>query len=250
MTKLTPLENRYRSAVEKEKYVKQLFAEIDDHYDFMNRFMSLGMDMSWRRRAIRAAGFAKNARLLDMAAGTGDLTISAFKIHPEARLAALDFCTPLLTIACKKFSRFNGKYSVEWINGNGLELPFADNSFDGVITAFSLRNVSDVNQLFAEFYRVTRSGGKVMSLEMVKPHTRLQKMIFAIHHQRIVPLLGRLISSFPDAYSYLPLSIENFYTADELSQVIASQGWKNVSYQPMMMGFIAAHLGTKNKTIH
>lgn len=245
MPKLEALSQRYQSAAEKEKYVKNLFSEIDRHYDFMNRYMSLGLDQSWRRRAVRLAHFGKNDLLLDVAAGSGDSTLAALKVNPQARLIGLDFCGDLLNLAREKFEKHTGHFSVNWLQGNGLQLPFPDESFDGVITNFSLRNVTDVEKLFAEFYRVTKTGGRVVSLEMVRQTKWMQKLIFEIHFKRIVPALGRLISSYPEAYSYLPLSIENFYSADELKNIIVSTGWQDVFFKPMMMGFVVAHFGKK-----
>ncbi len=245
MAKLTPLKERFSNKTEKEKYVVELFSKIDRNYDPMNRFMSFGMDMRWRKNAIELANFPKSGFLLDVATGTGDLAISAFQQLPETRIIGIDFCQPLLKIAREKFKEKNGKFDVAWVLGNGLRLPFPDNSFDGVMTGFSLRNVADVPGFFEEFYRVTTLGGKVVSLEMMRPTRPLQKFIFAIHHKKIVPILGKLLSSFPDAYTYLPLSIENFYSADELVEEMESAGWQNVRYKKMMLGFIAAHVGEK-----
>ncbi|NOZ61020.1 MAG: ubiquinone/menaquinone biosynthesis methyltransferase [Calditrichaeota bacterium] len=245
MKELTPLYERFKNSEEKEKYVIDLFSKIDKNYDQMNRYMSFGMDMSWRKRAIKLGNFPKNSFLLDVAAGTGDFTLSALKQLPEARIIGIDFCMSLLKIAKQKFASQNGKYQVDWVYGNGLRLPFPDNSFDGVITGFSLRNVTAVRGFFQEFYRVTKPGGKVVSVEMMRPTKPFQKRIFAIHHKKIVPALGKLLASFPDAYTYLPLSIENFYSSDELVDEITSVGWKNVRYKSMMFGFIAAHLGEK-----
>ncbi|OQX86655.1 hypothetical protein B6D60_05730 [candidate division KSB1 bacterium 4484_87] len=245
MTNLTPLTDRFRTVAEKEKYVIDLFSKIDHNYDPMNRLMSLGRDLSWRRKAVRLANFSREGLLLDVAAGTGDLTLSAFRQFPEAHIVGIDFCLPLLKIATEKISRTNKKFKVAWVMGNGLRLPFPDNSVDGVMTAFSLRNVADVRGFFEEFYRVTRPGGKVVSLEMVRPVHSLQKIIFSIHQKTMVPAVGKLFSAYPDAYSYLPLSIENFYSANELVKEISAAGWKNVRFKSMMFGFVAAHVAEK-----
>ncbi|RLG27669.1 hypothetical protein DRN98_10580 [Methanosarcinales archaeon] len=242
---LTPLKERYRSVQEKEAYVRKLFSDIDANYDFMNRFMSLGLDMTWRRKAVRTAKFAAQGLLLDVASGTGDLSLSALKINPGAKIIGLDFCQPLLFRAKQKFSKINTRQTVNWVQGNALHLPFADNTFDGVLTGFSLRNVAGVEQLFSEFYRVTRPGGKFVAIEMVKQERPLNLIIFNIHFKQVVPLLGRLLTSHPDAYSYLPLSIENFYTADQLLEIISKTGWKEVCTKSFMFGFVVAHFGMK-----
>ena len=243
--KMKPLKDRYSTPAEKENYVQNMFSEIDEHYDLMNRVMSLGMDMRWRRKAIRVAEFDDKGILLDVAAGTGDMSLAAKKMLPNVKIMGVDFCRPFLDIAREKFSHNNNHASVNLIQGNGLKLPFANNTFHGVFNGFLLRNIADVKELYTELYRVTRPGGKVVSLEMMKQTNLLQKSIFSVHQKRIVPFMGRIISLHPEAYEYLPLSIENFYTADELSKVITSVGWKNVFHKKIMFGFLAVHVGIK-----
>ncbi len=245
MTRLIPLQKRYRTPQEKEKYVRDLFSSLEHHYDPMNRYMSLGLDMKWRRKAIRLAGFRENSTLLDMAIGTGDLTMAAFDHVRDASIVGLDFCRPLLLRAEEKLSGSNNHRPVALIQGNGLNMPFKDHYFDGVFTGFSLRNVTDVESLFKEFYRVTKPGGKMVTLEMMRPDNFLTKFIFEIHVKRVVPMLGKLFSEYPDAYTYLPLSIENFYTAAELADLMENTGWKDVIYHKMMFGFIAAHIAIR-----
>ena len=213
----------------------------------MNRVMSLGQDMGWRRKAIRLANFPGESLLLDVAAGTGDMTLAALKVNPEAKIVDLDFCKPLLLQAQAKLEKRNGFYPVKWIEGNGLQLPFKNESFNGAFTGFSLRNVVDVKKLFLELYRITKPDGKVVSLEMMKQKKSVLKPIFSIYFKQIIPLLGRWFTSHPDAYSYLPLSIENFYTADELTEVIFSAGWKNVYFKPIMFGTVAIHAAKKEE---
>jgi len=244
---LKTLSDRYKTPQQKEQYITNLFSSIEKNYDFTNRVMSLGLDMGWRKKAIQKANFNDESLLLDVAAGTGDMSLAALKIKPEAQIIGLDFCRPLLQKAQSKFEKTNPDKAVNWIEGNGLQLPFKDASFDGAFTGFSLRNVAEVKTLFSELYRITKPGGKIVSLEMVKQHQRIPKLIFAIHFKRIVPFLGNLLSSNPEAYSYLPLSIENFFTADKLTDEISSVGWHNVTYKLKMFGFVAIHVGEKLK---
>ena len=151
----------------------------------------------------------------------------------------------MLIQAQAKYEKKNSHFSIDLIEGNGLQLPFKDGSFDGAFTGFSLRNVVDVKKLFSELYRVIKPGGKVVSLEMMKQTKSILKPVFSIYFKRIIPLLGRWFTSYPDAYSYLPLSIENFYAADELTEIIFSANWKNVYFKPIMFGTIAIHIGEK-----
>ncbi len=240
-----PFAGRFETSEEKKKYVLNLFSSIPNHYDHMNRVMSLGLDMGWRRKSIRLANFKKDGLLLDLATGTGDMILAAEQFLPTAKIVGLDFCEPLMRLAQEKV---NGKFKqqqVSWIQGDALKLPFADHSFDGAFTAFALRNVINVKQLFSELYRVIRPSGKVVSLEMVRQSNRARRKIFSFYFSQIIPRLGSWLTSYPDAYSYLPLSIENFYTVDELSELISSIGWSNVQHFPLMFQNVAIHVGEK-----
>ena len=240
-----PFAGRFETSEQKKNYVLNLFTSIPDHYDNMNRVMSLGLDMGWRRKAIRLANFKKDGILLDLATGSGDMILAARKYLSGAKIIGLDFCEPLMRLAQEKV---NGKFnhqSVTWVQADAMKLPFENNSLDGAFTAFALRNVIEVKQVFSELYRVIRCGGKVVSLEMVRQNNPVLKKMFSFYFKNIIPRLGRWFTSYPDAYSYLPLSIENFYTADELSELISGIGWKNVQHNPLMFQNVAIHVAEK-----
>ncbi|MDZ7265341.1 MAG: ubiquinone/menaquinone biosynthesis methyltransferase [candidate division KSB1 bacterium] len=237
-----PFAGRFETAAEKRQYVLNLFSALPEHYDRMNRVMSLGLDMSWRRKTIRRAQFNPSGCLLDLATGTGDMILAARQYLPSASFVGVDFCPPFLTLAKEKL---NGHPRLHWVQGDAMQLPLADESIDGAFTAFALRNVINVEHVFTELYRVTRPGGKVASLEMVKQSNSILRKIFGFYFRHIIPRLGRWLTSFPDAYSYLPLSIENFYTATELDQLIRRAGWRQVQHYPVMFGNVAIHVATK-----
>lgn len=245
MLNKNPFAGRFETSEEKKEYVRNLFASLPAHYDRMNRVMSLGLDMGWRRKSIRLANFKPDGLLLDLATGSGDMILAAQKFLPEARFFGLDFCAPLMRLAKEKANGKFNQYNVNWIQGDAMLLPFEDDSFDGAFTAFALRNVISVEQLYKELYRVIRPGGKVASLEMIKQSNLVLKKIFSFYFKQIIPRLGRWLTSFPDAYSYLPLSIENFYTANELTDLISSVGWKNVQHYPIMFHNVAIHVAMK-----
>ena len=204
--------------------------------------MSIGLDMGWRRKTIKLANFKKDGLLLDLATGTGDMILAAQKILPESKFIGLDFCEPFLEIARTKIGN---EQNVKWIQGDALYLPFEDNSFDGVFTAFALRNVVDVGQLFGELYRIVKPGGKIASLEMVKQANPVYRKIFSFYFAYIIPKLGKWFTSHPDAYSYLPTSIQNFYTANELTSLIKSIGWIKLKYKSVMFRNVAIHIAEK-----
>jgi len=240
-----PFAGRFTTSSEKRDYIQTLFSSIPDHYDFMNRIMSLGLDMSWRRKSIRLAQFVPEGVLLDLAAGSGDMTVAALRVTPGARFIGLDFCEPLLRRAQLKFRKSGPAEQVVWIQGDAMDLPFADDSLDGAFTAFALRNVTSVERAFSELHRVIRPGGKIVSLEMVKQSNRLLHLIFSFYFKQIIPRLGRWLTRYQDAYSYLPLSIENFLTANGLTEVIQRAGWTNVRHWPVMFRNVAIHVAEK-----
>lgn len=246
MSEKNPFAGRFSNSEEKRNYVLNLFSSIPDHYDRMNRIMSLGLDMSWRRKSIKLANFKSDGLLLDLATGTGDMILAAKKIVAEAEFIGLDFCEPLLRIAKEKLNGKIAENKACFIQGDAMSLPFEDDVFDGAFTAFALRNVVSVEQVFRELHRVIRPGGKVASLEMVKQNHPTLRKLFWFYFQHVIPRLGRWLTSYPDAYSYLPLSIENFYTAEELKEVIAGAGWKNVRCFPVMFRNVAIHIAEKS----
>jgi demethylmenaquinone methyltransferase/2-methoxy-6-polyprenyl-1,4-benzoquinol methylase len=245
ISKTNPFAGRFATSEEKKKYVLNLFSTIPAHYDKMNRVMSLGLDMNWRRKSIRLANFKNDGRLLDLATGTGDMIIAARKILPGVKFVGMDFCNPLMRLAQEKLNGKQNSQAIKWIQGDALQLPFDDNCFDGAFTAFALRNVTSVENVFSELYRVIRPGGKVVSVEMVRQKNPMLRKLFSFYFNKIIPRLGRWFTSYPDAYSYLPLSIDNFYKAEELSELISGVGWKNVQHKPLMFQNVAIHVAEK-----
>lgn len=242
---INPFAGRFETPVEKRQYVLNLFSSLPAHYDRMNRVMSLGLDLSWRRKTILKAQFNPNGCFLDLATGTGDMILAAHRYLPAASFIGLDFCAPFLYLAIEKVNGQLSPARLHWIQGDAMQLPFDDESVDGAFTAFALRNVISVEHVFTELYRITRPGGKVASLEMVKQQHPILQRLFGFYFREIIPRLGKWLTSYPDAYSYLPLSIENFYTAAELSQIIHQVGWREVHHYPVMLGNVAIHIAVK-----
>jgi demethylmenaquinone methyltransferase/2-methoxy-6-polyprenyl-1,4-benzoquinol methylase len=129
--------------------------------------------------------------------------------------------------------------------GDALRLPFADSSFDGVVTGFALRNVTDIPAAFAEMARVTRPGGRVACLEIAKPQLPVFRQLFALYFYRLVPLLGNLIAGERAAYTYLPHSLTTFLSPDEIVEVMRCTGWRDVRYRRLMLGTVAVHVGVR-----
>lgn len=222
-------------------HVKNMFAKIAPRYDLLNRIMSLGRDLSWRRIAVRRAGFTTGSFVIDLGVGSGDMAREVLTQVKDSTIVGYDNCPELMEIGKNKIS----SQQLIWVVGDGRSFPFQANCFQGLVAAFSIRNMPQRDQVFAEIYRVLKPGGKVVILDMVRPRNTLFKFIFRFQFKYIVPVLGRLLGSDPDAYSYLLPSIENFYTAIELADKLKSIGCTEVYSKDLMFKTVSLAIGIK-----
>jgi demethylmenaquinone methyltransferase/2-methoxy-6-polyprenyl-1,4-benzoquinol methylase len=238
--------NSFKFATPEQKagYVQEMFSRIAPRYDLMNRVMTFGRDQSWRRLLVKRAGIQPGARVLDIATGTADIALAAEKAGAGLVVAA-DFSYTMLKYARLKIKPWNNQNNVHLITADGLHLPFPNNSFDAVVTGFSLRNVGDLGAFLREMTRVTKPGGKVACLEITRPRQPLFRDFFAWYFGRVVPKIGGLISGNADAYSYLPHSVAIFVTPEELRVRMEDAGLNNVAFETLMLGTVAIHAGTK-----
>jgi demethylmenaquinone methyltransferase/2-methoxy-6-polyprenyl-1,4-benzoquinol methylase len=223
---------------ERSKYVQEMFARIAHRYDLMNRLMTAGQDIEWRKQVVRQAHLKPNARLLDLGAGTGDLAREALAQQPEAKVIPADF-----TLEMMRVGQRNG--SLPWSAADALNLPFANNTFDAIVSGFLMRNVGDIQQALKEQYRTLKPRGKIVILDTTRPKRNLFSPFIWIHMHVVIPLLGGLVSGFQDAYQYLPDSTEGFVTAEELTARMAAVGFKQINFERYMFGTIAIHWGMK-----
>jgi len=218
--------------------VREMFDRISASYDRMNRLMSLGMDGRWRGRAVREAALTPGDAALDVCCGTGDLAIALRRaVGPSGRVTGLDFSPQMLEVARRKSDQ------VEWVQGDALELPFADGGFAAATVAWGVRNLADHERGFREMARVVREGGRVVCLEMSTPPAWAAPFA-RIWTDRAVPLLGRAIARDADAYSYLPESVRRFPDAPGLAAVMRAAGLEDVRFRRLMLGVVAVHVGT------
>jgi demethylmenaquinone methyltransferase/2-methoxy-6-polyprenyl-1,4-benzoquinol methylase len=215
-----------------------MFTRIAHRYDFMNRLMTGGQDVRWRKEVIRLAQIKPSSALLDLGAGTGDLGRQAFKQNPKAHITAADF-----TLEMMRAGRKTGDppYSA----ADALNLPFRAGTFDAVVSGFLMRNVTDVKRTLQEQQRALKPGGRIVILDTTRPKKNLLTPFIWIHMHIIIPLLGRLISGTGDAYQYLPDSTEGFLYAEELAERMTAAGFKNVHFKRLMFGVIAIHWGER-----
>jgi demethylmenaquinone methyltransferase / 2-methoxy-6-polyprenyl-1,4-benzoquinol methylase len=214
--------------------VRTMFDRIAPVYDAMNRFMTAGLDVRWRRRAA-AAVVRPGDRVLDAACGTGDLAL-ADAAAGAREVVAVDFSPRMLERARRKSS------AVHWVEADLLALPFADGSFDAATVGFGVRNLAQLEHGLRELRRVLRSGGRLAVLEITRPRGVLRPF-FTLWFDRVVPLLGRLLPT-AGAYSYLPASVRRFPPAEELARLLERAGFADVRFELLGGSIVALHTGT------
>ena len=227
-----------RSGTLPESQVQAMFDRIARVYDRMNTVMTAGMHHRWRERAVDLAAVGPGDRALDVATGTGDLAIElATRVGPGGEVVGIDFSARMLELARHKSG------AVRFEQANALELPFADGEFAAATVGFGARNFSDLGRGLAEMVRVTRPGGRVVVLELTTPERPPLSWFFRMWFDRIVPALGR-VAGDPDAYSYLPSSVQRFPAPRALAGELAAAGLVDVRYVLTAGGIVALHSGT------
>jgi demethylmenaquinone methyltransferase/2-methoxy-6-polyprenyl-1,4-benzoquinol methylase len=225
---------------DKGAYVQGMFNRIAPRYDLMNRLMTAGQDIRWRREVIRRARLVPGSSLLDLGAGTGDLAREALRQQPDCRALAADF-----TLGMMRVGQRHAPAALRWSAADALALPFASAQFDAVVSGYLLRNVSDLPLALREQYRALKPGGWLVSLDTTRPVRSILTPFIQFYMRRVIPLLGTLITGQRDAYTYLPSSSENFLSADTLADALRQAGFVEVGFQRRMLGTMAIHWGRK-----
>jgi demethylmenaquinone methyltransferase/2-methoxy-6-polyprenyl-1,4-benzoquinol methylase len=224
-----------------------MFAAIAGRYDLLNHLLSGHIDKRWRRlvaRKVWESIDSTGARVLDVACGTGDLSLTLSETN-GARVVGIDFCRPMLEVAAHKTS--NREPDIPLIEGDALCLPFRACSFEAVTIAFGLRNLSNVERGLAELLRVLKPGGYLAVLEFSKPVIPGFSFLFNVYFSRLLPFLGGLISGSKSAYQYLPDSVTRFPDQKELSLLMRKVGLESVEYTNLTGGIAALHTGKRSK---
>ncbi len=220
----------------------QMFDQIAGRYDFLNRVMSMGIDQSWRRKTVAAMALGPEARVLDLATGTGDLALMIAKIHPDVQVIGSDPSTGMLDIGVEKVARQGLSERVTLEEGDAQALPYATNSFDGCCIAFGIRNVPDRDAALAEMARVTKSNGRVAILELSEPSAGFLSPLARFHVRQIVPRLGGMLSGSRE-YRYLQQSIAAFPPADEFAEQMRRAGLEVLDVTPLTFGACTLYVG-------
>lgn len=220
------------------QYVRGMFTRVARRYDLLNRLMTGGQDVRWRKRVIQLAQLRPDAGLLDLGAGTGDLAREALNQQPAAKVTAADFTLEMIRVG-QQHGPLN------WCAADALQLPFRDKSFHAIVSGFLMRNVIDVNQALREQFRVLKPGERIVILDTTRPKRHLLSPLLWVHLHIVIPTLGGLLSGSRDAYEYLPDSTEHFLGADELAACMAAVGFQNIEFKVLMFGSIAIHWGER-----
>lgn len=223
------------------RYVQAMFGRIAARYDRMNRLMTFGQDMRWRRFVVEKAALPPDGRLLDLATGTGDIAFTALAQFPALTVIGADFSLPMMRVGQ---GRAEG-HRIRWCQTDALALPYPADTFDAVVSGYLLRNVIDLPACLAEQVRVTRPGGMVVALDTTPPPRNVLRPLLLFYLRHVIPLLGRLVAGASDAYTYLPESTRSFKEPQELANLMTDVGLQYVRYKTFMFGTMAVHWGQK-----
>lgn len=228
----------------KKDQVAKMFDNISGNYDFLNHFLSLGIDITWRKKAIKQLKSIAPKEILDVATGTGDFAIEALKLNPD-KVVGVDISEGMLEVGRTKMKEKKLDGRIELLYGDSENLPFEENKFDAVIVAFGVRNFENLENGLAEMLRVVRPGGKVVVLEFSKPRKFPFKQLYNFYFKFVLPKIGRWVSKDSSAYTYLPESVQAFPDGEGFVKILNHLGYKNTSCKALTFGISSLYTGTK-----
>ena len=228
----------------KKEKVQEMFDGIAPKYDLLNHLLSMGIDKSWRRKAMRELEGGRRGTVLDIACGTGDFSIEALR-HGVKRVVGADISENMLAVAREKAREKGLEDRLEFRYGDSENLDFEDGTFDAVTVAFGVRNFEHLERGLAEMCRVLRPGGKVVVLEFSTPERFPMKQLYRFYFKQILPRVGGLVSGDRKAYEYLPASVFAFPQGDRFLQIMRSCGYRNVAQRRLTFGIASLYTGEK-----
>lgn len=234
------------SAAEKDRLVHDHFTSIARKYDFMNTLLSFGLHYLWKRVTVRRMPLGPGAKVLDVCGGTADLALLALKrASDSSRIIVYDINYAMLQAGKEKVDRSGLAERVVRVQGDAEIISFPDNTFDGVMVGFGIRNFTHMETGLAEMYRVLKPGGTFVCLEFSRPTNRLFGALYDFYSFVIMPLAGSIFAGTRKAYTYLPESIRLFPSADRLASILAGLGFRNVTYERLTNGIAVIHRAEK-----
>lgn len=228
----------------KKDEVAEMFNNISGKYDFLNHFLSLGIDKLWRKKAVKMLKEIQPKRILDIATGTGDFAIESLSLAPT-EVVGIDISEGMLEKGREKMVKRKVDNIVSMRLGDSEDLPFEDNYFDALTVGFGVRNFQNLEKGLAEMLRVVRPGGKLIILEFSKPKKFPVKQYFQFHSKYIIPFFGKVISKDASAYTYLPESVAAFPEGKDFEDVMKKMNYKNIAAQTVSGGIATIYSGTK-----
>lgn len=228
----------------KEKKLLQqqdLFSRIASRYDLVNHLMTGWQDNRWRRIAVKQLKLPPASRLLDIGSGNGQIVREAGRQYPDCTCVAADLTLAMITVG----QRNEFPIQVHWTAADAGLLPFLEGIFDGVISAFLVRNLGDIMAGLKNQYRILKSGGRIAILDTTKPPNHFLAPIIRFYMKTIIPIIGGLLTGNKEGYEYLNSSTQGFLRAEELAAYLAAAGFKKVAYQQLAFGMITVHWGEK-----
>lgn len=234
----------YKETLSKKDQVAKMFNNISHRYDFLNQLLSLGIDKTWRKKAIGVLRPLKPQTILDVATGTGEFAIQALDLNPR-KVIGIDISDGMLEIGRKKVIAKNLSSQVELVHGDSENIPFSQNKFDAVTVAFGVRNFENLKKGLSEIKRVLRPGGMVVILEFSKPSTFPFKQVYNFYFRFILPRIGSIVSNDKAAYTYLPKSVEAFPDGEDFLRILHDVGFKNTQCSSLTFGISSIYIATK-----
>jgi len=228
----------------KKEQVARMFNNISHRYDFLNHFLSLGIDKIWRKKAIGLLRASKPRIILDVATGTGDFAIQAMELKPE-KIFGIDISEGMLEVGRKKIKDRQLDEVIDLRTGDSENIPFQENKFDAVTVAFGVRNFENLEKGLREIFRVLSPGGKLVVLEFSRPRMFPLKQLYSAYFRYILPQVGRMVSKDKAAYTYLPESVQAFPDGDDFLQVLRNVGFKDSQCKPLTFGISSIYTASK-----
>jgi len=239
---VTPYQNEQAT---KKEQVADMFNNISKTYDFLNHFLSLGIDIIWRKKAINELKKNQPKLILDVATGTGDFAFEALSILKPEKIIGVDISQGMLDIAQQKINKRGMGDKFEIKLGDSEKLPFSDNQFDAVTVAYGVRNFEHLEKGLADIQRVLKTGGKAVVLEFSKPKVFPVKQLYKFYFNYITPGIGKLFSKDSRAYTYLPESVAAFPDGEKFTALMDKVGFKNTKCRPLAFGICSIYTGIK-----
>ncbi len=229
----------------KKKQVEHMFDQIAFRYDFLNRFLSGGIDLWWRKKAINQLKACKPKIILDVATGTGDFAIISQKILQPEKITGIDISEGMLEFGRKKIIKAGLENKIELLHGDSEEILFPDNSFDAVTVAFGVRNFENLEKGLSEIRRVLKPGGQLVILEFTRPHTPVVKQLYGFYMKFITPTIGKIFAKNTDAYQYLNDSVFQFPERQNFTHILNQSNYRNAFYKTLTLGICTIYCAEK-----